>query len=898
MEISDIKSKLSLSDVLNYYHLKPDKHLRLHCPFHNDKTPSLQVYWKTGTVYCFSSNCKTHGKSLDVIDFIMYKENCTKHEAIKKAEQMINGETKPGAELTRAAVLTKMFTYFKNAIYNSKPVQEYLQQRNLDYQKTEVGYNSGQFHHGNRKDQHLIESCLKYGLLQDKGHVNNRTGEKAYSPFGKWGVVFPLRNQQNQIVSLYFRSTKNEDKAKHYYLKDRQGLYPKYPAPNTKKLILTEAIIDAATLLQQEQITKEHEILSLYGTNGLTEEHIKAIRELEQLEEVILFFDGDAAGEKAAEKYSAELHQLKPNITISKVPTPEKEDINSLLDGHSPEILAQLIEDRTAFVFSNGETSNEVESLDTQIKPVEKEKEEVPKLNTNNPERISYQDNQMTVTVWGGIEKENLSRLRVSLHIKNKENRYKTFRDDVNLYSHSAVKKLVQNASETLELPTTQIEKTITELTEQLEAYRMEERALQIQALKPKQYEMTPEEVRAAQAFLKEKKLVKKTLNQIQQSGLVGEQKNGLMLFFLYLSRLTDEPLHAIIFGKSGSGKTYLQKRISECLPEESVRTITSLTENTLYYSAKGFWQHKLLLIEDLEGVYQAFLPLREFMSNQSISKLTTDKDAKGNNVQKVLTVEGPICVSGATTKESIYEDNANRSFLLHIDESPGHLDKVMEYQRKTKAGMINEKQQEQAKQILKNTQRLLQNIKVINPYAMELRIPELVFKKLRTNMHYLKLIEIITFYHQAQRQVKKSSTGTAYIETTLSDIETANWLVKESLLRKSDELNGELRQFFERLKSTVAEGQSFYNKQIREAFRMNRMQVNRYLRNLEGMGYLEQKGGNRKQGFEYQVCSYAEYEQLKAGIDVLDENLNKIKAKCNGKKTEEIKCNTSVTEV
>ena len=221
--------------------------------------------------------------------------------------------------------------------------------------------------------------------------------------------MFPLRNQQNQIVSLYFRSTKNEDKAKHYYLKDRQGLYPKYPAPNTKKLILTEAIIDAATLLQQEQITKEHEILSLYGTNGLTEEHIKAIRELEQLEEVILFFDGDAAGEKAAEKYSAELHQLKPNITISKVPTPEKEDINSLLDGHSPEILAQLIEDRTAFVFSNGETSNEVESLDTQIKPVEKEKEEVPKLNTNNPERISYQDNQMTVTVWGGIEKENLS---------------------------------------------------------------------------------------------------------------------------------------------------------------------------------------------------------------------------------------------------------------------------------------------------------------------------------------------------------------------------------------------------------------------------------------------------------------------------------------------------------
>ena len=85
----------------------------------------------------------------------------------------------------------------------------------------------------------------------------------------------------------------------------------------------------------------------------------------------------------------------------------------------------------------------------------------------------------------------------------------------------------------------------------------------------------------------------------------------------------------------------------------------------------KTYWKHKVLFIEDLEGVYNAFLALREFMSKQSITKLTTDKDAKGNNVQKVLTAEGPVCVSGATTMESIYEDNANRSYLLHVDESP-----------------------------------------------------------------------------------------------------------------------------------------------------------------------------------------------------------------------------------
>jgi DNA primase len=74
MEIHEIKAKLTLKEVLSHYGLKPDKHLRLNCPFHDDKTPSLQVYYKTHTCYCFSSNCPTHGKSMDVIDFILHKK--------------------------------------------------------------------------------------------------------------------------------------------------------------------------------------------------------------------------------------------------------------------------------------------------------------------------------------------------------------------------------------------------------------------------------------------------------------------------------------------------------------------------------------------------------------------------------------------------------------------------------------------------------------------------------------------------------------------------------------------------------------------------------------------------------------------------------------------------------
>ncbi|WP_185114009.1 toprim domain-containing protein, partial [Fulvivirga imtechensis] len=588
MEIADIKQQLGLAQVLDHYHLKPDKHGMLHCPFHDDKTPSLQVYYKTQSCYCFSANCSTHGKSLDVIDFIMFMESrssasghmdkSTKHEAIKKAELLLrpdkaqpssgtesmitgtnadapSGRSARVRELSRADLLTRMFTYFRNGVHNSKPAKEYLESRNLNKDKLQVGYNSGQFHHGNRKEKHLVESCLKYGLLLDRGHVNNRTGEKAYSPFGKNCIVFALRNPQNQVVSLYFRSTIDNHKARHFYLKDRQGLYPNHPKPETKKLILTESIIDAATLQQLE--LQDYELLALCGTNGLTEEHAKAIGDLQELEEIIFFLNGDEAGRKATEKYSKELQQLKPTTKITEVEVPKNEDINSLAQSHEAEIFTHLLDNRKPFF-----TSNEKEEKPKPTTPKPPAPESKCILDTENPEQITFENEWLTATVWGGIEKENLSRLKVSLHIKSKENKYKTFRDDVNLYSHQSTKKLVQNLTEALELSTTLVSNTVTELTEKLEEYRMKEREAQVKALKPKLYEMTDKEEQQAMKFLKSPELVKKTLSLISQSGLIGEQKNGLLLFFLYLSRFFDEPLHAIIFGRSGSGKTYLQTKI------------------------------------------------------------------------------------------------------------------------------------------------------------------------------------------------------------------------------------------------------------------------------------------------------------------------------------------------
>ena len=147
MEIAEIKTKLSLSEIIKHYGYAANKQNRINCPFHDDKTPSMQLYWRTDTAYCFSSNCKLKGKGIDVIDFVMYKENITKHQAIEKCKTMVNPLHKSKAVVSLPPVyqnkeqfLQRIFIYFKNGVYTSNPAKEYINQRNLDFKKLEKNF--------------------------------------------------------------------------------------------------------------------------------------------------------------------------------------------------------------------------------------------------------------------------------------------------------------------------------------------------------------------------------------------------------------------------------------------------------------------------------------------------------------------------------------------------------------------------------------------------------------------------------------------------------------------------------------------------------------------------------------------------------------------------------------
>jgi hypothetical protein len=93
-----------------------------------------------------------------------------------------------------------------------------------------------------------------------------------------------------------------------------------------------------------------------------------------------------------------------------------------------------------------------------------------------------------------------------------------------------------------------------------------------------------------------------------------------------------------------------------------------------------------LLLLEDMDGAEDVLYPIRELQSKRKISKTVTLKDSKGNPKTITLQVEGPACISGCTTREQMYEDNANRCILLYMDNSAEQDLKIMDYQRKMSA--------------------------------------------------------------------------------------------------------------------------------------------------------------------------------------------------------------------
>jgi len=848
MNIPDIKRQLSILQVLGHYGLKPNKNNMLCCPFHNDKTPSLQIYPKTNTWCCFSSNCDAG--TGDVIEFIQKKEECTKHEAIEKAKSLIsplyvpnpkpvkpaisnNGQERSAARLGRIAVLQKFFEGSRKSIVHVGEADQYLQERGLDYKTLKLGFIAGQVSTG--WSDVYKQACEKLGLLlhTSKGFRHRFAG----------CVIFPLVNAEGQLTSIYgrmlperTRRITQDHQGSHYYLPGgHQGLYPHYPPATTARLILTESVIDAASLLLHPEVTTHYSILACYGTNGFTDEHQQAINNLKHLQEVIIFFDGDAAGRQGAEKLAERLS----NYTVRIIQTPEGEDINSL---HVKGIDFSTLLQPKAFSFQ---------------------------LKIQNTNRIVFEGEEARYVVKGGLKSEWDS-LKVSLDIEHLKTNRKS-RSKVDLYEDRQVERLAREAGEKLDLRTDLIILDMEKLTQLLEEYRDSKKE---EEGKPNDIPVVKIPTAIAgkcREFLRSPHLMQRFNELIGKAGVVGEENNRLFLFGITTSYKMPDTLHALIQGASGSGKTHLLLKISELLPEEDVKRFTRVTENSFYNYGKYDLSHKLICLEDLDGMKEeAFLAFRELQSRGMISSSTSEKNEAGHIKAAERIVYGPIASLACTTQGEIYEDNMSRCFLLAVDETKAQTGRIITYQNQKACGKIDAREEEKATAFIRHCVRLLKPYQVVNPYADQVSLPEEAQKIRRLNALYQCYVKQITLLHQYQR--KQDKEGRLISEK--EDLQIAAEIMFDSIVLKVDELDGSLRLFYEHLKDYVKvnggenyDSYCFTQREVRQALKVSKTQLHRYINDLLDLEYIRQVGGYANRGYEYKILYWDNIRALRAKV-------------------------------
>ena len=861
MEIPDIKAKLTLSTVLQHYGLVTARNNLLCCPFHDDKTPSLQLYPRTNSYHCFGC-----GKSGDVIQFIEDFEQLTKHQSILKAKALIHqlmpnnsskSPTDTGQHLSRIAVLTKFYQSTRNGFAKSQVAQEYAQARGLDLDKHKLAH-VGQVIPKSWTEAYR-QSAEQMGLLRKSpsGTLQQRF---------KGCLLFPLLNDQQQVTGLYGRSI---DRDEHHYLPGpHQGLYPHYPHGMATYLVLTESLIDAATLVQHT----DYQVLALYGTNGFTEEHSQVIRNMQELREVILFFDGDQAGRDAVAKISERIQQLRSELTISSVLTPDGEDVNSLALGHEPAILNHLLEQRQTIASSSTErnaaqeSSMEGENAATgtpQPQPAFQSSE----LNTSNPNRLVYATTTATYYIKGGVRTE-LDTLRVSLDVEHPSSKRK-HRSKPDLYEDKQVTKIATEAADKLNLRADLLILDIERLTDLLESYR--ESRLQAQEQEPIKVSVPSAIAQKCIGFLSAPNLLHRFNELIGQAGVVGEERNRLFLFVIATSYKMPDTLHALIQGSSGSGKTHLLIKISSLIPEEEVKRFTRVTDSSFYNYGQYDLQHKLICLEDFDGMREeAQLAFRELQSREMLSSSTSGKDEQGNIRAFEKVVYGPIASLCCTTRGQVYEDNMSRCFLIAVDESREQTSRIITHQNQRASGKLKEEETAQTISFMQHCLRMLKPYPVINPYADRVSLPPEAHKIRRLNDLYQSFVRQVTLLNQYRR--KQDSQGRLISEK--EDLQTAADIMFESILLKVDELDGSLRHFYEELKQYVqgkaadhADSYAFTQREVRQALRISKSQLQRFLYELRGLEYIQLVGGHLNKGYHYKITYWDSLQALRSKV-------------------------------
>ena len=830
-----------------------------HCPFHDDKTPSLVVSPKANLWHCLGA-CQAGGS---VIDWVMRFEGVSFRHAV----ELLRNDYAPGATAAPAkqstvpklaapvafdaddrALLRQVVDYYHETLKRSPEALAYLQQRGIDHPEAIERFKLGfanrtlglRLPSMTRKAGAEIRTRLqKLGILRESGHEHFNGS-----------LVIPVIAPDGEVAEVYGRKLNDNLRAGtplHLYLPGRhRGVWNEQALIESKEVILCEALIDALTFW----CAGYRNVIASYGINGLTAEHLGALR-AHGTRRVLIAYDRDAAGEAAsatlAEKLIAQgiecyriqfpkgmdvngyalkvtpaakslglvirkaewLGQGQPTAPIATVcvatasdaPAAAAIDATPVAAAASEAIVRESAASSSlaaASVAAKEEATSREEAMESATLPASPVPEPLSAVTAQVSEReVVMELGDRRYRVRGLPKNLALDTLKVNLLV-SRGVRFHV--DTLDLYAARARANYITQAA---------VEVGVAEpvLRADLGAVLLQLEALQDQAIRealtptPSEPAMAPELEAEGLALLRDPNLTERIVADVAAIGVVGEDANALIGYLAAVSRKLDKPLAILIQSTSAAGKSTLMDALLSLMPEAERVHYSAMTGQSLFYLGEGDLKHKILGIAEEEGVRQAAYALKLLQSQGELTIASTGKDpATGKLVTETYRVEGPVMLLLTTTAIDLDEELLNRCMVLTINESRAQTQAIHRRQREahTLSGLLASQRAAAIREVHRAAQTLLKPLSVVNPYAEALTFRSEGTRTRRDHAKYLTLIDAIALMHQYQRPIKTATVGAAtleYVEVTKEDIALANRLAAEVLGRSLDELPPQTRR-------------------------------------------------------------------------------------------------------
>ncbi|MBE6926404.1 MAG: DNA primase [Ruminococcaceae bacterium] len=316
------------------------------CPFHGEKTASFSVAPDKGIYYCFGCH-----KGGGAINFMMEIEGLTYPDAVRSLAKRAGMEVPEDEQYQSRyrqqerlwALNKEAARFFYSQLY--APAGEkglrYVQKRGLSKSiltQFGVGYAPDSWNA-------LVDAMRKKGYtdqeLKDADLVGEKNG-RIYDRFRN-RVMFPIIDVRGNVIGFGGRvlddgTPKYLNTSETIIFNKRKNLFGLNLAKKSKQgyLILVEGNIDVITL---HQYGFDCAVASL-GTS-LTEEHAALLSRY--TEEVILTYDGDEAGQRAAKRAIPMLEKVGIRVKVLKMR--DAKDPDEFLHKFGPDAFKLLLEE-------------------------------------------------------------------------------------------------------------------------------------------------------------------------------------------------------------------------------------------------------------------------------------------------------------------------------------------------------------------------------------------------------------------------------------------------------------------------------------------------------------------------------------------------------------------------